>query len=106
MTQSGVLSYTLKRLGLFAATLAVGYLSGLRDLFLVVLALLVSGVLSLVLLNRDRDKASAQAVGIFQRLNRRIGGAAEREDTALDLLSQQSYEQPGEKSVENRETEH
>lgn len=86
MNQAGVLVYTLKRLALFGITLALGYALGLRDLWLIVLALLVSGAVSLVLLNRDRDRASAQAVTLARKLNKRISDSAAKEDAAVDAL--------------------
>lgn len=79
-----MLVYTLKRLALFSVALVIGYALGLRELWLIVLALLVSGAVSLVLLNRDRDGASSQAVSLARRLNQRISDSAAREDAAID----------------------
>jgi len=53
-----VLVYTLSRLGLFAVALAVLYLLGLRSLPLLIVALIVSGVASYVLLSKQRDAVS------------------------------------------------
>jgi hypothetical protein len=100
MNQKGMLAYTLKRLALFGVTLAVGYALGLRELWLIVIALLVSGAVSLVLLNRDRDGASAQAVSLAQRLNRRISESAAKEDAAIDSAAAQELDF----SRQNRET--
>ncbi|WP_268241033.1 DUF4229 domain-containing protein [Thermopolyspora flexuosa] len=51
--------YTLSRVGLFAVALAVLYLTGLRDLFwLLVAAFLISGLASYVLLSGQRDEVS------------------------------------------------
>ena len=55
-----VLVFTLSRLGLFAAALGVLYLLGLSDLPLFVVALVVSGLASYVLLSRQRDAVSEQ----------------------------------------------
>jgi hypothetical protein len=51
--------YTLSRLGLFAVAFAVLYLVGLRDWFwLLVAAIVVSGLASYVLLSGQRDEVS------------------------------------------------
>ena len=50
-----VLTYTFARIALLAVVYGIGYLAGLRDLTLLVMAFLSSGVLSLVVLNRQRD---------------------------------------------------
>lgn len=53
-----LLVYTLSRLGLFAVALAVLYLVGLRDFWLLVAAIIVSGLASYVLLSGQRDELS------------------------------------------------
>lgn len=54
-----LLVYTLSRLGLFAVAFAVFYLTGLRDVFwLLVAAFIVSGLASYVLLSGQRDEVS------------------------------------------------
>ncbi|ETK34511.1 hypothetical protein GCM10009530_09720 [Microbispora corallina] len=63
-----VVVYTLSRLGLFAVALGVLYLVGLRTFPLLVIAFLVSGVASYVLLSKQRDAVSA-------RIARNRGGA-------------------------------
>lgn len=50
-----VLRYTTLRIALFVVVLAVTYAVGLRALLLLVVALVVSGGLSLVLLRSQRD---------------------------------------------------
>ncbi|HEY9522375.1 MAG TPA: DUF4229 domain-containing protein [Thermopolyspora sp.] len=63
-----LLVYTLSRLGLFAVTLGVLYLAGLHDWFwLLVVAALVSGVASYVLLSKQRDEVSRQIGEISRR---------------------------------------
>ncbi len=49
-----VLVYNLMRLGLLAACLALGYLAGLRGLYLVAAAFLVSGAVSWFALKNQR----------------------------------------------------
>ncbi len=63
-----VLVYTLLRVLLFVVAFGVLYLLGLQNLFvLTVVAFLVSGVVSYVLLSKQRDAMSARLSG---RLNR------------------------------------
>jgi hypothetical protein len=54
-----VLVYTFARLALFAATAGVLFLVGARGFLLLALAILLSGVISFVLLSRQRDAVSS-----------------------------------------------
>ncbi|MFB4305580.1 DUF4229 domain-containing protein [Actinomadura sp. GTD37] len=54
-----VILYTLARLAIFAATAGVLALFGARGFLLLLLALLISGVVSYVLLSAQRDRMSA-----------------------------------------------
>jgi hypothetical protein len=54
--------YTLSRFGLFLVTLGVLYLVGMRGFWLLILAFLVSGLASYVLLSRQRDAVSERIV--------------------------------------------
>ncbi|MCT9932056.1 DUF4229 domain-containing protein [Planotetraspora sp. A-T 1434] len=66
-----VVVYTLSRLGLFAVALAVLYLVGVRNAYvLFALAFLISGVASYVLLSKQRDAVS-------ERIARNRRGAGE-----------------------------
>ncbi|MFI0370474.1 DUF4229 domain-containing protein [Actinomadura sp. 1N219] len=56
---SSVILYTLARLAIFAVTAGVLALLGARGFLLLLLALLVSGVVSFVLLSGQRDRMSA-----------------------------------------------
>lgn len=59
-----VLVYTASRIGLFAAALGVFYLLGLRDwMWLLIAAFLISGLVSYVLLSKQRDAMSARFTG-------------------------------------------
>jgi membrane protein implicated in regulation of membrane protease activity len=63
-----LLVYTLSRLGLFAVAFGVLYLIGLHDWFwLLVAAVLVSGVASYVLLSKQRDDVSQQISKLSRR---------------------------------------
>lgn len=74
------LRYTLRRLALLLAAAALLYALGLRGLVLWVLAIGVSGLLSLGWLRRDRDEMSSGLSNFFGRLNQRIEDSKRRED--------------------------
>ncbi|HTS98985.1 MAG TPA: DUF4229 domain-containing protein [Streptosporangiaceae bacterium] len=66
-------AYSSARILLFAATLGVLYLVGARGLLLIGLALVISGIISFVLLSRQRDAMSGA-------ITSRIGGFRQRLD--------------------------
>ena len=76
------LAYTAARILLFAVVLGLLYLVGARGLLLVGLALVISGIVSFIVLSRQRDAMSgaiASRIGNFrQRLDE--GARAEDED--------------------------
>ncbi|HEX3707112.1 MAG TPA: DUF4229 domain-containing protein [Mycobacteriales bacterium] len=81
-----VLVYNLLRLGLLAACAALGYLVGLRGLYLVAVAFLASGVISWFALKRQRISMGA---AIERTVERGRGKMAERtaaEDAIADQL--------------------
>lgn len=75
-----VLVYTLQRLGMLLAVGAVLYVVGLRDVWLVLFAFLVSGVISAFVLKGSREGASYGITGAVKRVNERIDAAARAED--------------------------
>ena len=75
-----VIVYTASRLALFALTLVVLYAFGLRQLLLLLVAVLVSGLLSYVLLSRQRDAMSQAVVERGHGLRQRMQEATEAED--------------------------
>ena len=79
-----VLAYTAARVALFAAAAGVLYLLGARGLLLVALAVLLSGLVSLVLLSRQRDKMSASVVAAARRGRRTIEAKIEESRTRED----------------------
>ena len=79
-----VLRYTAARTLLFCVTLGVLYLLGARAFLLVVLALLVSGLVSYVALSRQRDEFSAVISDKLQRFNRQVDADAAAEDGSPD----------------------
>lgn len=74
-----VVRYTLLRLALFAALLAVGWLAGVRGVPLVLAAATVSAVASWTLLGRQR---AAMVAAVQRRASRRagVGSRAAQED--------------------------
>ncbi|MFD3684997.1 DUF4229 domain-containing protein [Nocardiopsis sp. NPDC058631] len=79
------LTYTAARVGLFLAAFGVVYLFGARAWVALILAWLVSGLASYVLLSRLRDQLSAQTVDRLERrrganVGDRLAGGASRED--------------------------
>ena len=74
------LRYTTLRFAMLLAVGALCYLLGLRDVMLLIVAFLVSGVLSLLLLDRQRDALGASVGGVFTRINARIDANTRSED--------------------------
>jgi hypothetical protein len=75
-----VLAYTTARITLFAVTAAVLYLLGAKSWLAVLLALLISGVISYVLLARRRDELSQAVVAKAERTRERFNAARTKED--------------------------
>jgi hypothetical protein len=75
-----VLIYTLARLALLAVVYGVGYLAGLRDLTLLVIAFLGSGLISLVVLNQQRNALGSGVTRYFSRINQKIEANTRKED--------------------------
>jgi Zn-dependent protease with chaperone function len=94
------LTYTLSRLILFVAVLLLLDLAGARGILLIALALLISGLLSYVLLSRQRD-AMAGSLGsrLSGRTRRgssfraRLDEGARAEDPAEDPAEDTADEQ-------------
>ena len=75
-----VLAYTSARLVVLVATMGVLYLLGARGLLLVAAALLISGLISYVLLTRQRDAMSSAVAAKVKHGRRRFDEARSRED--------------------------
>jgi Protein of unknown function (DUF4229) len=75
-----VLIYSLSRLVLFAATAGVLFLVGARGFLLLALAVLISGVISFVLLSRQRDAVSSSVTQRAGRIRQGLAEGAARED--------------------------
>ncbi|MCX6458387.1 MAG: DUF4229 domain-containing protein [Actinobacteria bacterium] len=76
--------YTFLRILILASFLGVGYLAGLRGVLLLVMGFLASGIVSLFVLSKTRDQLSSSIFSGFQRVNKRIAAAAEKEDKIID----------------------
>jgi hypothetical protein len=75
-----VLAYSAARAVLFLATAGVLFLLGARGLLLVALAVLISGLVSFVLLARQRDAMSTVVSENVRHTRRRFDEARSRED--------------------------
>lgn len=79
-----VVVYTLLRFLLVALVGAVLYLVGVRGIWLIIFAFLVSGVISMVVLNRRREVAAVGVTTAIQRVNARIDATSRAEDDLAD----------------------
>lgn len=75
-----VILYTAARLAIFLATAGVLALFGARGFLLLMLALLVSGVVSFVLLSGQRDRMSAAVAGGVRAQRRKFQKSISKED--------------------------
>jgi len=74
-------SYTMMRLLLFFAALILLYFAGARNFALVGLALLISGIVSFIVLSRQRDAMSGALAARFRGLAERLDEGTRAEDT-------------------------
>lgn len=92
---SPILVYTVMRIGLFVAVwVLVQLLTPLRGLWAVVVAILVSGLVSVFLLNRQRTDMGDVIGGFFRRINARIDAASQAEDDLDHYPDDQAEGQP------------
>jgi len=77
-----LLRYSFLRLLLLLVTAGVLWLLGMRGFVLLLVAILVSGFLSIVALRRSRDAASGALDRRLHRINERIESSAAAEDAA------------------------
>lgn len=84
--------YSVQRLALFGATLVLcaALLRGTDFVLVLLIATLISGVLSYFLLARSREQMAITVAGRVKRLNERLDSAAAAEDAALDAAEQGS----------------
>jgi hypothetical protein len=89
----GLLLYTLSRVALFLVIwLPLQLFTSWRGFPALVVAILVSGGISLVVLNRQRNSAVGNVQTFFRRINRRIDESRTAED--YDELDHQEGETP------------
>ena len=81
-----VLGYNLGRFALFVACLFLGYFAGLRSILLIVVALVVSGVLSYFLLARQRVAMAAAVTNAVTKSRTRLAERTTAEDAYVDAL--------------------
>jgi fatty acid desaturase len=79
-----LLTYTGLRLLVFGVVLVLLWLVGGRGWLLLALAVLISGIASVVLLSRQRDALSTSLVSRWRSINDRIDASARREDDLED----------------------
>lgn len=82
-----VLRYTSMRLAIFAVALGLLWLVRVRGLLLVALAVLISGLASYVLLQRERDAMSSRVAAAASQRKARAAARAAREDLVAEELA-------------------
>jgi small-conductance mechanosensitive channel len=75
------LTYTLLRLLLFFAVAIILALCGVHGIMLIVVALIISSIISLLLLSKLRDRMSISLSGRITRFNRKLEAGTRAEDT-------------------------
>jgi hypothetical protein len=84
-----LLAYNAWRLLLLVGCLAIGYAATLRGLWLIVIALVVSGALSLFLLKRQRIAMGMAVESQIDRGRRLVAQKTAEEDAYADALAAQ-----------------
>jgi Mn2+/Fe2+ NRAMP family transporter len=74
------LAYTSARILLFVAALVLLYLAGARGALLLGLAILISGVISFIMLSRQRDQMSGALASRIRDWRSRLDAGARAED--------------------------
>lgn len=76
-----IISYTLLRVALFVAVwLVLELLTPIHGIVAIAIAIVMSGAISLVVLDRQRGAVGTVAAGFFGRINERIEASARAED--------------------------
>ena len=78
--RSPVLVYLLSRAAVLAAVAGAAYAVGLRGPVLLLVAVLLSGALSIVLLSKQRDAVAASLAERSRRAQERLDAGARSED--------------------------
>jgi len=97
-----IIVYTVLRIALFGALwFLIDMLTPLSSLLSAVAAILISGALSVVLLDRQRGAMGQAVGGFFERINDRIERSARAEDEADDRARSGQGEQPADHKPED-----
>ena len=72
--------YSTLRLAMLLLVGGIAYLLGLRDIILAIVALVGSGIISLFVLDRQRDAMGESVGGLISRINARIDANSRKED--------------------------
>lgn len=107
-TITAVLVYTLLRLALFLVVWAViAFLTPIKGGWAAAAAIVMSGAISLVVLDRQRGAVGSVAAGFFGRINARIEASAraEDDDSRGDELASGDAEQYSEQHAVDQEKE-
>ena len=75
-----IATYTFARLGLLGVVFGIGYIAGFRGVLLYIVSFLGSGILSFIVLNRQRSAMGNRVSGFFTRINDRIDSNTRKED--------------------------
>lgn len=79
--------YTALRIAIFAlAWFLIAWLTPIKGGYAAVLAILVSGIVSIPLLSHQRDLVSVGVANFFGRMNARIDASARAEDDDADAV--------------------
>ncbi len=103
-----VIVYSVLRLALFVAIwLVIDFLTPIHGLIAAAAAILISGAISVIVLDRQRGAVGEAAAGFFGRINARIEASARAEDENdsenEDAGSGDAEEQPESESVGQQE---
>jgi hypothetical protein len=80
-----ILIYTALRIGLFAIVwVLIEFVTPIHGIWAVAAAILISGAISIVVLDRPRNKVGLAAGSFFGRINERIEASARAVDDDLD----------------------
>jgi cell division protein FtsW (lipid II flippase) len=74
------LAYTTARILIFVISMVLLYLAGARGLLMIALALVISGILSFVLLSRQRDAMSGALTSRIGSFRSRLADGTRAED--------------------------
>lgn len=89
-----IVVYTAARAGLLIVCLVLGWVAGLSGALLLIVALLVSGLLSWFLLQRQRLAVGGAVERRISRARERIDRRAAAEDAYVDAMQGNTHSEP------------